>query len=499
MGNFSNHEVRSGAINIFLIIMEKALGFLKQIVFAYFFGSKFGTDMYYLAQNVVSIVNTCFNTSLPVSFLSVFVFGNMRKKKVEDQTQFISKVLFTFLLIAFILTAVMFFFGTIIENISSDLGIKELSKYIKVLSVIIVFYCLSGLLGAALECLGQYTPSKLASLFISISSIIGILICGEKYGVIIAIYTSLIGIFIHVIYVFFILYRRIKIRFIKPQLDQNVKKILKLSLPMMMSTAIASINSLIDKSIASRLDEGSISALNYAHIVSIELITALVITAVGSILMSKFAEVMVEKNYDMLKKIVVKTWRIMVVFVLPVFILYIEYSQEIISIFFQRGEFKQKEVEVTAIAFLGYSISLMFIPFREVLMRVQYAYQDSRNPMYNSICCVAVNIVLSYLLSGFWNVFGIALATSISIILNTILNYCCVYKKGKLKIEMGWGFLSKIVLMGIVLFKVCDLVHYYLNKDSFYTLIVGVFGCGSTYALMLILFFKKEVIQFLKR
>ena len=67
------------------------------------------------------------------------------------------------------------------------------------------------------------------------------------------------------------------------------------------------------------------------------------------------------------------------------------------------------------------SASFLFQAVRANLVRVYYAFQNTRTPMINGAISIAVNITLSILLSKIFGVGGIALATSIAMLAVSVL------------------------------------------------------------------------------
>ena len=59
---------------------------------------------------------------------------------------------------------------------------------------------------------------------------------------------------------------------------------------------------------------------------------------------------------------------------------------------------------------------------RELFTRLQYSYQDSKRPMINSIVSIVINIVLSISLSKSYGIFGITIASSISVLCCAVFN-----------------------------------------------------------------------------
>ncbi|WP_420704506.1 lipid II flippase MurJ, partial [Leuconostoc mesenteroides] len=69
----------------------------------------------------------------------------------------------------------------------------------------------------------------------------------------------------------------------------------------------------------------------------------------------------------------------------------------------------------------GYAAGFLFQALRSNLVRIFYAFQNTRIPMMNGAIAVALNIFLCITLSRFIGVGGISLATSISMFIVSML------------------------------------------------------------------------------
>lgn len=481
---FTKKEAKISAILVGIILTEKVLSFAKNVVFAYFFGAKNSTDLYYLATNIVSLFNLCFCVSIPMAFLTVFINKGLREAEPKEQEKVMSNTISAFLVIAAIFTTVLFFTAPILERIiaptiSTDPN-ERLSVYVQVLSFIVILYCLSGLFSSSLECLENYIPSKLSSLFVSFAGMMAAVLFGRKYGTVIAVYGFLAGIGCHAMFSFFLLRRRRKVRVRKPQYDDNVKAILKLSLPMMASVAVTSINSLVDKLIAVRIGEGVVSALNYSSLLSRELVTGVLVASVSSIVTARFSENILYKEFDALNKNINVVIYIMSLAVVPLTIFYLTAARGIIGLVFERGAFDTAARNLTVVSFIGYSFGLIFLPFREVFIRIQYAYQDSKNPMKISIISVIVNILLSVILGFYFGIIGVSIATSIATVINCVLSYFSIRRAKVVDMKIDWIMFVKLMVNGIVMYALSMVICRVICTDTFTGLaIVGLLVFGS--------------------
>lgn len=480
---FSKKEMRISVILMGIILLEKVLSFAKNIIFAYFFGAQNSTDLYYLATNIVSLFNVCFCVSIPMAFLTVFINKGLREAVPKKQEEVMSNAISAFLIIAIVFTIILLLLAPIIENIIAPTDSidpnQRLSIYIRILSFIVILYCFSGLLSSSLECIGNYIPSKLSSLFVSLAGVLFAVFLGHKYGAIVAVYGFLCGIGVHAIFSYCILKKERRIRLKIPKYDDNVKTILRLSFPMMISVAITSINSLVDKIIAVRIGEGAVSALNYSSLLSRELVTGVLVAAVSSIVTARFSENILHEEYDALNKNINIVLYIMALIVIPLTVFYFICSDRIIAFVFEHGAFNISARQLTVSAFIGYTFGLIFLPFREVFIRLQYAYQDSGNPMKISIISVFINIVLSIVFSFMFGIVGISIATSIATMASSILSYLSIKKVNKIKIKLDAIMYLKLLTSAVLVFGIARMCFAAINPDTLTGLVimaVVVFG-----------------------
>ena len=77
---------------------------------------------------------------------------------------------------------------------------------------------------------------------------------------------------------------------------------------------------------------------------------------------------------------------------------------------------------MSALALSGYGCAFIPMAWKEIYARVQYGYQNSRQPTRNSIVGILVNIVLSILLCPRYGVLGVTLASSVATLVMGVLN-----------------------------------------------------------------------------
>src|SRR5699024_7595983 len=115
--------------------------------------------------------------------------------------------------------------------------------------------------------------------------------------------------------------------------------------------------------------------------------------------------------------IIRKSLMFLIFIMLPSSMVFIIFSEEIVSLIFGRGEFDIQAIRLTSSALFYYSIGMIGIGFRAIFANAFYTMKNTKTPMINAAVGLGINIFLSLLLSKYLGIGGVALATSISSII----------------------------------------------------------------------------------
>lgn len=199
----------------------------------------------------------------------------------------------------------------------------------------------------------------------------------------------------------------------------GVRKVAWLMGPRMLGLAAGQINFIVSTVLASGLQEGSITAYNYAFqlsqipvgVLGVSVAVALFPTLSRDAALGRIGEI---------RRQVAASLRILVFLAAPLTAIMIVLAQPLSAVFFQYGLFSARSAERTAGALVFFSIGLVGHIVVHVLTRAFYAMQDTRTPVLWAIIAVAINVPLMVWLVGPMGVQGLALALSISAILEVI-------------------------------------------------------------------------------
>ena len=128
-------------------------------------------------------------------------------------------------------------------------------------------------------------------------------------------------------------------------------------------------------------------------------------------------------------------------------------SEPIIRILFERGSFSSVDTYYSSQVLSLFALGLPAYILIKVLSPSFFAREDTKTPLYVTLICVSLNVILSLLLISSIREMGIALATAISSWANVLIFYILLKKNWKLSLDMRLktNFI-KILLATIVTF-----------------------------------------------
>ncbi len=199
----------------------------------------------------------------------------------------------------------------------------------------------------------------------------------------------------------------------------GVRKVVWLMGPRMLGLAAGQVNFIVSTVLASGLVAGSVTAYNYAFqlsqlpvgVLGVSVAVALFPTLSRDAALGRVAEI---------RRQVATSLRVLIFVAAPLTATMIVLAGPIASVFFQYGLFSEESAERTAGALVFFSIGLVGHIVVHVLTRAFYAMQDTRTPVLWAIIAVAINVPLMVWLVGPMGVEGLALALSISSLLEVI-------------------------------------------------------------------------------
>lgn len=499
-----NIIVKDSILIAILVCAGKVLGFTKQSIIAWAFGTSIETDLYFVSDGYISTIAQVLSLSIIPTVLSAYLLVQSNDK--QKANELISQNFTFFSLIGGILAGISILLS---NQISLVIGIsyteeqrRILSHFLIALSPVILLAAIAGVAQGYLNANHQYIPTRLNSLFFSACSILSILLFRKKLGLKSLLLGFVIGYFLYTIYAVGCIDEKISFKFKPFSKSDEFKNEISKFLPVVLGTAVVDLGHLIDKIVASSLQMGSVTILNYGQIISGDIVNAVVVSTVGTIFFTSFTE---NVSKGMPANTLISNIRniltVMSFVVVAITILYFIAGEDLVRILLERGKFTRQNTILVSETASMYAIGFIFMAFREILIKIHYAYQDMVMPAVNSGMGVIINLILSVGFSKIIGVRGIALATSVSMMVVTVLSLISIKKHIQKSIfdKKLLCNIFKTIIAGILTWKIgVFMSNYYGNMASVLQLVIKGVGSIAVYSVLCSLL-KESTILDLKK
>ncbi|AGX42235.1 murein biosynthesis integral membrane protein MurJ [Clostridium saccharobutylicum] len=490
--------VKSTFIIMIVSLISRVLGFVRDMLIAKNFGAGMYTDAYNIAVSVPEILFTLVGLAISTAFLPT-LSKIKAKNGNEEMYGFANNVINILFVISFV-----FFIGTIIFS-RQIVNIFDFSEETKLLAVRLLNITLLNLLflsvnacfTALLQVNEDFVIPSILGLFFNLPMIL-YLVLFKNYDIVGLTIANVIGNFFRVaVQVPSLVKHGYKYKFIANFRDERLKVIVILILPVIVGAGANSLNMVVDTKIASSLPNGSVSALNYAQKLII-FINTIIVTSVTSVVYPVMANM--RSNYDEsgFINILKKSILYLAILLIPITAAIMIFSEEVVSVVYARGEFTQYAVHITTLSLLGYGLGIFFTGIRDVLNSTLFSMGKTKITTVNGVIGVIINVVLSITLSRYIGIIGIALASSIAMLVTSMLLLRSIIKLEKIfRIKDMIKKISLVILNSLIMGAVLYILGANLNGklQPMVILIIGAIVGGIIYFVLCYMFKVEEIVE----
>lgn len=423
--------MKSVAVLLMIIsALSKILGFLREMVFSYFFGTGITKDAYVIATAIPTILAGFVGTALTIGNIPIYTRVNKKGRDLGDLfTSRIANLIFIIVTI-FVILIVLYPEGVVkliaggYEGEVLQLTIDYMRIMVFSLYSISLFSLYQGYLNA--------NDSFILSALAPFSMNVVIILFTIAAGMIDLMYLPIGFIVSYIVQFVFILPGLKKLHYkYTPDFhfkDESVRDFIRLALPMMLALIVSNIANLIDNNIASYLIQGGVSALDYSYRL-IGIVTGILIFPITTAIYPTMSRLGTEGNIDELKKITLDNALIISLLNIPSIIGLIVLSVSIVTVIYGRGAFGEESIQMTSDVLIYYAPMLIGMGITDVFNRAFYSLQDTKTPVILSSISMVVDIILNFLLSSIMGLSGLALSSSIGRAVNALLLVWVLRKK----------------------------------------------------------------------
>jgi putative peptidoglycan lipid II flippase len=491
-----NHKIARAATTIGTgTLLSRILGFLRDMVIANFFGAGMAADAFFVAFRIPNLWRRLVGEgSLTISFIPVYT--EYLTQKSEEETRKVTHIAFTIAgVILLILTLLGIFLSPILIRIIAPGFIQIPEKFQLTVTLNQIIFPYLFFMGLFALCMGvlnshrHFFAPAIAPIFLNISIIVSVFLFYHTFKI--PVMTLALGVLAGGVIQFlfqipFLYKRKITFRFNFNFRHPAIKRIGLLMIPGLIGTAVYQINVFVDTIFASFLPSGSVSYLFFADRL-MEFPLGIFAIAIGMASLPSLSGLASQGKIEELKETLSFTFRLVSFISVPAMVGLIALKTPIVNLLFQRGLFDYSSTEKTAFALLFYSVGLWAIAGSRTIVPAFYSLQDTWTPLKIALICLGANVVFIAILIYPLKHGGLALATSLSSILNLILLfYKLNLKLGKIDMGKNIKSLLRDVLcslpMGLTAYLICSIGNWstpgHIGEKVLLLLIGIVIGLG---------------------
>ena len=210
--------------------------------------------------------------------------------------------------------------------------------------------------------------------------------------------------------------------------DRDIRRVAGLMVPGLFATGLYQVNFALSRMLASALPQGSVASLYYSSRVE-ELALGLFSIALASVLLPTLAEHAAGRDDAGLKSTLIFSLKLVFVATLPAAAGLLALSRPIMEVLFKHGAFGDSSAAMTSGCLVFFAAGLPFLAAVKILSTAFFSLEDTRTPVIVGLSVMAAYLGLSVILMGPLEVRGLALALSLSQVLNLLLLFAALERK----------------------------------------------------------------------
>ncbi|QIT35748.1 murein biosynthesis integral membrane protein MurJ [Wolbachia endosymbiont of Brugia pahangi] len=415
----------------FFTAVSRISGLIRDILIAMVVGATSLADVFFSSFRFASLFRAFFaERAFATSFVPLYSAESRDSKRAFN---FASSVIsITFIIVLNFCLIMQTFFSYIVQIFTPGFDQSKLALAVtlsRIMMPYIIFASIASLIGGMLQVKQHFASTAIAPIILNLCLIASLLVPYIKtpaHNLSIAV---LIGGMLQLLLMLFGAYKLKAFFFFSMKLSNEVKLFFKRVIPAIINSCVIQISLWIDTIMASFIPN-AVSYIYYADRLN-QLPQGVVGTAIGTVLLPLISKQ--ANDTENTVKIQNRALNIGLMLIMPTTAAFIIIPNTILLTLFSYGKFDHYAVQQTAPTLIALSLSLPAFIINKVLLPTFFAKSNLKIPTIFSLACLGINVVLNLLLMNKYQHTGIAIATSISTWINSILliNYLTINKMYK--------------------------------------------------------------------
>ena len=414
-------------------LVGKVLAMVRDMAAASYFGTSDAVDAFFIALAVPTFAINVVAGSLPVALMPVYI--RVRDTRgLHDASRLLSNVLVvaTGLIVAASVVLVLAA-PLVLPLVGATFSGEKLALTRQLFFLLLPAILMSGISGMLAAILNAHERFWLAAVTPAFTAVLGIsflLTSASRWGI----HALAIGLGAGYVAELLVLAWSLQRRGLfargdsAPWLRPEVREVLKQYTPLAIGAAVMSSSPLIDQAMAAALGPRNVASLAYgSKVVAAGL--GIGVTAVATAIFPHFSSMVAAKDWPGVRHTLRTYSRLVVAGAVPVVVIIVFFSDSIIRVLFERGQFTPSDTRVVGHVQALFALQIPFYIVGMIGVRLLSAASANRTLMWLSIGNFVTNIVGNYVFMRLWGVAGIALSTSVVYVIAATIAYCAVIRR----------------------------------------------------------------------
>lgn len=396
-------------------MLSKALGLLREILMAKFFGTGDINGAYRIAQTGTLVpINFMTSDSLNSALIPLYKKYLVENEQLALTFKFCMFVFFT--AISFLLLFVLYFHSEYwVKVMAPGLGEQSFSMAVHLLKLMALccpFYFISALLNYISMAHGDYKPMSMRASVQNIGMVIGVL-CAFYYDNFLYLAWGFTGSYVFFCVWIFFRARKSSVLILPKVIRLSEVKLVMNSFwitlrPLLLLPLILQGNITLERALASLINIDVVSALDYAKFITdtVVFILSVPIAFAG---LSEWPS----QSLDIIRKKISKLycWLALLVINMSFFIFY--YARDLVIFLFMRGQFNETSVIVTTHIVQGMAIGLWAQVVGYIFIKALSSHLRNKQVLVVMAIALLSNALVNLASYKYWGAFGLGLGNSI--------------------------------------------------------------------------------------
>jgi putative peptidoglycan lipid II flippase len=397
------------------------LGFVREVVYAKFYGTSWELDAFLVASIVPVILFGVFNGALVTALVPLFT-DYVNTDREDEAWRLVSTLIVTLVVgLGVCALAGALLAPWYVPHIArmSPSHVHTTVALTRWLMPTIVATSLSGVIGALLNAYHRFGAAALQGVVANVCIIACVWYAEPRYGAYALAFGALAGAFASLLAM---LPSFVALRRFRPALDlrhPGVQRLLHVLAPIAIGSAAGQLAMFFDRYFASTMSEGTIAGMNFA-VKIVGFPQQIFVTAIATVIFPLFASQFAHRNRTAMKRSVGTGLQMIVFLTLPSAWGLCMLAGPIVQTLFERGAFTPQATVLCAQLLPYAAVGLVAVAANVVLTRCLYACGIVRTSIAISVATVVVNVLLSLLWKGPLGARGLLLANAVSQTLQTV-------------------------------------------------------------------------------